>query len=141
MLHFISVLIPYINLLNLSWIIKCLFLRNMDPLIHGNIFMKLHTHSKLGETVCLDQQTTLALLILESLPCVAGDFSQSMAILFVFVFLFVCFCCIFFLLLFFFFFPFFNVKVLSSDQIVSQIVFVFHHHKKKKKKLYGIHMD
>ena len=26
------VLIPYINLLNLSWIIKCLFLRNMEPL-------------------------------------------------------------------------------------------------------------
>ena len=25
-------LIPYINLLNLSWIIKCLFLRNMAPL-------------------------------------------------------------------------------------------------------------
>ena len=26
------VLIPYINLLNLSWIIKCLHLRNMEPL-------------------------------------------------------------------------------------------------------------
>ena len=26
------VLIPYINFLNLSWIIKCLFLRNMEPL-------------------------------------------------------------------------------------------------------------
>ena len=26
------VLIPYINLLNLSWIIKCLFLRHMEPL-------------------------------------------------------------------------------------------------------------
>ena len=25
------VLIPYINLLNLSWLIKCLFLRNMEP--------------------------------------------------------------------------------------------------------------
>ena len=30
--HFMIVLIPYINLLNLSWIIKCLFLRNMEPL-------------------------------------------------------------------------------------------------------------
>ena len=30
--HFMTVLIPYINLLNLSWIIKCLFLRNMEPL-------------------------------------------------------------------------------------------------------------
>ena len=29
--HFMIVLIPYINLLNLSWIIKCLFLRNMEP--------------------------------------------------------------------------------------------------------------
>ena len=25
------VLIPYINLLNLSWLTKCLFLRNMEP--------------------------------------------------------------------------------------------------------------
>ena len=33
--YFMIVLIPYINLLNLlniSWIIKCLFLRNMEPL-------------------------------------------------------------------------------------------------------------
>ena len=30
--HFMIVLIPYINLLNFSWIIKCLFLRNMEPL-------------------------------------------------------------------------------------------------------------
>ena len=30
--HFVIVLIPYINLLNLPWIIKCLFLRNMEPL-------------------------------------------------------------------------------------------------------------
>ena len=29
------VLIPYINLLNLSWIIKCLFLRNMELLRVG----------------------------------------------------------------------------------------------------------
>ena len=31
--HFMIVLIlPYINLLNLSWIIKCIFLRKMEPL-------------------------------------------------------------------------------------------------------------
>ena len=30
--HFMTVLILYINLLNLSWITKCLFLRNMMPL-------------------------------------------------------------------------------------------------------------
>ena len=29
------VLIPYINLLNLSWTIKCLFLNNMEPLKRG----------------------------------------------------------------------------------------------------------
>ena len=31
--HFMIVLIPYINLLNLSWVIKCLFLRNIEPLL------------------------------------------------------------------------------------------------------------
>ena len=32
--HFMIVLhvMPYVNLLNLSWIIKCLFLRNMETL-------------------------------------------------------------------------------------------------------------
>ena len=36
------VLIPYINLLNLSWIIKCLFLRNIAPLrIRGICFIYL----------------------------------------------------------------------------------------------------
>ena len=30
--HFMIVLILYINLLNLSWIIKCVFLMNMEPL-------------------------------------------------------------------------------------------------------------
>ena len=30
--HFMIILIPYINLLNLSWIIKCLFLRTVEPL-------------------------------------------------------------------------------------------------------------
>ena len=30
---FLIVFIPYINLLNLSWMIKCLFLGNMEPLI------------------------------------------------------------------------------------------------------------
>ena len=29
--RFMIVLIPYNNLLNLSWISKCLFLRNMEP--------------------------------------------------------------------------------------------------------------
>ena len=33
MSHFMIVIMPYINLLNLSWIKKCLFLRNMEPLI------------------------------------------------------------------------------------------------------------
>ena len=30
--HFMIVSIPYINLLNISWTIKCLLLRNMEPL-------------------------------------------------------------------------------------------------------------
>ena len=30
--HFMTILIPYIILVDLSWIIKCLFLRNMEPL-------------------------------------------------------------------------------------------------------------
>ena len=30
--YFMIVLISYINLLNLSWVKKCLFLRNMEPL-------------------------------------------------------------------------------------------------------------
>ena len=30
--HFMTVLISCVNLLNLYWIIKCLFLRNIEPL-------------------------------------------------------------------------------------------------------------
>ena len=30
--HFMIVLILYLHFLNLSWMIKCLFLRNMEPL-------------------------------------------------------------------------------------------------------------
>ena len=30
--HFMIILIPYINLLNLSWIMKCLFWSDMEPL-------------------------------------------------------------------------------------------------------------
>ena len=33
--HFMIVLIPFIGWLYLSWIIKCLFLRNMEPLNYG----------------------------------------------------------------------------------------------------------
>ena len=36
MSHFMLVLIPCINLLNLSWTIKCLFLRDMEPLRYIN---------------------------------------------------------------------------------------------------------
>ena len=35
MCHFMIVLIPCFNLLNLSWTIKCLFLRDMEPLKNG----------------------------------------------------------------------------------------------------------
>ena len=36
-------LIPYINLLNLSWITKCLFLRNMEPLKQTCLFIGFAT--------------------------------------------------------------------------------------------------
>ena len=35
--HFMIVLILYINLFNLSWIIKCLLFEEMDPLIVQNV--------------------------------------------------------------------------------------------------------
>ena len=46
--HFMIVLILYINLLNLSWIKKCLFLRNMEPL---NIVLILRTASFIHKTL------------------------------------------------------------------------------------------
>ena len=33
----------YINLLNLSWIMKCLFLRNMEPLTQFGLSLLPHT--------------------------------------------------------------------------------------------------
>ena len=50
--HFILVLIPYINLLNLSWIIKCLYLWDTEPLkyqdkiknLEAYIFLTLKNH-------------------------------------------------------------------------------------------------
>ena len=41
--HFMIVLVPYINSLNVSWIIKCQFLRNMAPLTYNDLY-----NSKLG---------------------------------------------------------------------------------------------
>ena len=40
--HFMIVFILYINLSNLSWIIKCLFLRNMEPLITNGLCLSQH---------------------------------------------------------------------------------------------------
>ena len=41
--QFVLVLIPYINLLNVSWIKKnCLFLRNMEPLIVSSYFLTFY---------------------------------------------------------------------------------------------------
>ena len=51
--HVMIVLIPYINLLNRSLIIKCLFLRNMEPLnvffseTTGPVFTRFHMMSSL----------------------------------------------------------------------------------------------
>ena len=49
-ISFLIVLIPYINLLNLSWIINCLILRNMAPLriFKGNCCVMKMYH----ESVC-----------------------------------------------------------------------------------------
>ena len=41
------VLMPYINLLNLSWIIKCLFLRNMEPLNKNKTIIRSTTEKNL----------------------------------------------------------------------------------------------
>ena len=70
--HLMLVLIPYIKLLNLSWIIKFLFLRNMEPLMLGTLgktfsrrhfeiflfFQKtgLDISCKLWETICMKCQ-------------------------------------------------------------------------------------
>ena len=51
--HFMIVLMPYVNLLNLSWIIKCPFLRNMEPLP----YLCLVSHKKpLANSVDPDQK-------------------------------------------------------------------------------------
>ena len=43
--HFMIILIPYIILLNLSWIIKCLFLRNREPLNCTNAFVMVRRYA------------------------------------------------------------------------------------------------
>ena len=45
--HFMIALIPYNNLLNLSWVMKCLFLRKMEPLKGIDIHSGEATLSKL----------------------------------------------------------------------------------------------
>ena len=52
--HFMIILIPYINLLNLSWIMKCPFLRNTEPLrifSHGAVHI---TGAATSKHVCLN---------------------------------------------------------------------------------------
>ena len=48
---FMTILILYINLLNLSWIRKCLFLRNMEPLTSTN---NIHFHDKIRKKYYVD---------------------------------------------------------------------------------------
>ena len=54
--YFMIQLIPYINLLSLSWIIKCLFLRDMESLKGMDRLLGVATLSKLSlspfEKVC-----------------------------------------------------------------------------------------
>ena len=63
---FYDLLIPYINLLNLSWIIKCLFLRNMEPLT-------LDPKTKLPK----DVRSLMILLNVELQICPRMDFLQT----------------------------------------------------------------
>ena len=49
--HFMIVLIPYINLLNLYSIIKCLFLRNMEPLIDIKLICQNYRTSTISSEV------------------------------------------------------------------------------------------
>ena len=77
MSHFMVVLIPYINLFNFSWIIKCLFLRNMAPLSRDELTFleqcspKLYTQSPVEQykvrSDCTGMQTDLKLHIV-SMP-------------------------------------------------------------------------
>ena len=63
-------LIPYINLLNLSLIIKCLFLKIMEPLntfsseISWPISTKVHVHPavEMGLRVCSNSHTPLTIM-------------------------------------------------------------------------------
>ena len=57
--HLMIVLIPYINLLNLSWIIKCQFLRNMEPSGASIAVWHCHGFRSLGrkELVCFPAGT------------------------------------------------------------------------------------
>ena len=58
--YFMVLLIPDINLINLSWVIKCLFFRNMEPLKYFIYSVVFHIFRNLVEkdfkyvgTLCL----------------------------------------------------------------------------------------
>ena len=61
MLHFMIVLIPYINLSNLFWIIKYLVLRNIEPLMNGlaSSFLEKMQHFAGAFVVCHPNTPTL----------------------------------------------------------------------------------
>ena len=53
--HFMIVLILYINLLNLSWIIKCLVLRDMEPLRYMPYLMVSFNDTLTNDIVSFEQ--------------------------------------------------------------------------------------
>ena len=69
--YLMIVLIPYINLLNLSWIIKCLFLRDMEPLM-GHFLSFLGDQGSVVQSIV----SLISLLMIYSLTFVAKVFSK-----------------------------------------------------------------
>ena len=70
--HFMIVLIPYINLFNLSWIKKCLFLRTMEPLKYV-IKSKGQARNHLILTRRLDNASLLGCIVMLRLYDIAFD--------------------------------------------------------------------
>ena len=68
--HFMIVLIPHIHLLNLFWIIKCLFLRNMEPLtsLFEDIFSTVLLLIQAG---CIIQTIITISSLYKHCPCTA----------------------------------------------------------------------
>ena len=63
--YFMIVFIPYINLLNLYLIVKCLFLRNMEPLKNCDDFLIIVKERKLRWNGHISRSSDVAKIILQ----------------------------------------------------------------------------